>query len=121
MQRETTWWRNLGGLLAALVLALVVTAPTISMAHCVCRDTASEPSAHAETVKAAQSDNSGDDRSPCKAACCVSGHCHHAGSMVDAPVAMFSTPTPVAAEHAMTTTHRLASRAISNLDRPPRA
>jgi hypothetical protein len=40
MRRAMTWWRNLGGLMAACVLALLVVAPTASMASCVCDDDA---------------------------------------------------------------------------------
>ena len=40
MRRTMTWWRNLGGLMAACVLALLVVAPTVSMATCLCANDA---------------------------------------------------------------------------------
>jgi hypothetical protein len=36
MRRAMTWWRNLGGLMAACVLALLIVAPSVSLAACVC-------------------------------------------------------------------------------------
>ncbi len=121
MHQTTTWLRNLGGLLVACVLALVVVAPTMSVASCLC-DAA--PIVTVETgpavVRVVQSDPQDHD-APCEAACCVSGHCHHGGAVLDTPVTLTPSPVPVAAEHAMTTAHVLASRTISGPDRPPRA
>jgi hypothetical protein len=110
-----TWWRNLGGLLAACVLALLVVAP--SMASCVCDGVTSTVSA--ATVQAVQSDHR-DDGAACEAACCVSGHCHHGEAMLDTPVAPVPAPTPVLAEHATASADAPASRTISGPDRPPR-
>lgn len=120
MRLETTWWRNLGGLLAACVLALLVVAPTASMAACVCDNIAVTITVGAAADQAVQGDH-GDDRAPCEAACCVSGHCHHGGSMLDTPAAAVPTPAPVVTEHALAATDALASRTISGPDRPPRA
>lgn len=121
MRQTMTWWRNLGGLMAACLLALLVVAPTVSTATCLCEgDT---PIVSVETraaVQTVQSDQQ-DHRVPCEAACCVSGHCHHGGAMLDAPVAAVPAPAPVASEHVMTSAHALASRTLSSLDRPPRA
>jgi hypothetical protein len=50
MRRAMTWWRNLGGLMAACVLALLIVAPSVSLAACVC-DVA--PSVGVETRAAA--------------------------------------------------------------------
>jgi uncharacterized membrane protein YjjB (DUF3815 family) len=118
MQRMTTWWRNLGGLLAACVLALLVVAPTTSLAACLCVEDAAI--GQVSDVPAIQAERH-EEGAPCKAACCVSGHCHHAGSLLDAPVVAISAPAPMAAEHAIAPTRALASRAPSALDRPPRA
>ncbi len=121
MRRAMTWWRNLGGLMAACVLALLVVAPTVGMAACVCEDGA--PVVGVETsvaaVQTVQGDQ-GDHRAPCEAACCVSGHCHHGGAMLDAAVAEVAAPAPAASQHAMASVHVLASRALPGLDRPPR-
>lgn len=117
-----TWWRNLGGLMAACVLALLVVAPTASMAACLCENGA--PIAGVETHAAAVQTLQGDQRdhgAPCEAACCVSGQCHHGGAMLDTPVAAVPTPAPAVSEHATTSAHALASRTISGPDRPPRA
>jgi hypothetical protein len=117
MRRVMTWWRNLGGLLVACVLALLVVAPTVSMATCLCE--AEAPVVEMST--AAVQGDSQDHGAPCEAACCVSGHCHHGGAMLDTAVAEVSAPAPTASDHAMTSAHVLASRVISGLDRPPRA
>jgi hypothetical protein len=122
MRRAMTWWRNLGGLMAACVLALLVVAPTASMASCVCNDGGAvvRVETSTSTVEAVQSDRQ-DQGAPCDAACCVGGHCHHGGVVLDAPVAMAPAPAPTVAAHAMTSTHALASRPISGPERPPRA
>ena len=115
-----TWWRNLGGLLAACVLALLVLAPAVTMAACVC-DTNAAPITMSPAVDQAVQSEHQDEGAPCDAACCVSGHCHHGGSMLDTPVAAVPSPAPVIAEHAIVAAHALASRTISGPDRPPRA
>lgn len=112
MQCVTTWWRNLGGLLAACVLTLLVAAPMTSAAACLCI----EDSAPATAV---QSDHK-QDSAPCKAACCLGGHCHHAGPALDAPVSTIAVLTPVAEQHRMATSQALTSLPASALDRPPR-
>jgi hypothetical protein len=117
-----TWWRNLGGLMAACVLALLVVAPTVSLASCLCGDEA--PVVSVETGATAVQIVQGDPRdhaAPCDAACCVSGHCHHGGAMLDAAIAGVPAPNPVVSEHATASAHALASRTISGPDRPPRA
>jgi len=117
-----TWWRNLGGLVAACVLALLVVAPTVSMATCVCANDA--PVLRVETavavVEAAQTDRR-DHGAACDAACCASGHCHHGGTMVDTAVPGVPLLAPAASVHAMAAAHAPASRTLSGPDRPPRA
>jgi hypothetical protein len=120
MQRMTTWWRNLGGLLAACVLALLVVAPTTGLAACLCVEDAAVAGASVGAGQTVQAERH-EDGAPCKAACCASGHCHHAGSLLDAPVVTISAPAPVAAELAVAPTRALASRPLSALERPPRA
>jgi len=115
MQRKTTWWRNLGGLLAACVLALLVAAPMTSAAACLCADDAVAMTA-SQTVQA----DHGQDSAPCKAACCLGGHCHHAGPALEAPVSTVSVPSPKAARHAIAPSQALTSLGGSALDRPPR-
>jgi hypothetical protein len=118
MRRGMTWWRNLSGLVAACVLALLVVAPTASMAGCVCGDTVRLTTS--AVVEAVQDDHR-DDRSPCEAPCCVGGHCHHAGPLLDTPVATVPVQAPVAAAHALAPARALASQTLSGPDRPPRA
>ena len=122
MRRAMTWWRNLGGLMVACVLALLVIAPTASLAACLCNDGAAIVGVETSTpaVEAVQGDPQ-DHGAPCDAACCVGGHCHHGGAMLDALVAMVTAPAPAVADHAMTSANALASRTISGPDRPPRA
>ena len=117
-----TWWRNLGGLMAACVLALLVVAPVAGMAACVCDNDARVVGVETSTptAQAIQSDQR-DHEAPCDAVCCVSGHCHHGGALLDTAVAAVPTPTPVDSEQAMASAHALASRTISGPDRPPRA
>jgi len=117
-----TWWRNLGGLVAACVLALLVVAPTVSMATCLCANDA--PILSVETVvgvvETAQTDRR-DHGAPCDAACCVSGHCHHGGAMLDTAAPGVLPLAPAASEHAMAASHAPASSPLSGPDRPPRA
>ncbi|TCS15972.1 hypothetical protein [Caulobacter sp. BK020] len=122
MRPKMTWWRNLGGLLAACVLALLVVAPSVSMAACVC-DGSIAPIASVETGmdagQAVQADPR-DHGATCEAACCVGGHCHHGGAMLDAPVGSVSRPLSTLSEHAAISAQALASRTLSGPDRPPR-
>lgn len=121
MCRAMTGWRNLGGLLAACVLALLVIAPTIGMATCICEDGA--PAAGVETSAAVQTvqGDQQDHRAPCDAASCVGGHCHHGGAMLGTAAAEVPTRAPAAPEHMPASVQVLASRVLSGLDRPPRA
>ncbi|WP_081916722.1 hypothetical protein [Caulobacter sp. UNC358MFTsu5.1] len=120
MRRTMTWWRNLSGLMAACVLALLVVAPTVGMAACVCEDGAPVVGVETAVVQAVQGDQR-DHNAPCEAACCVGGHCHHGGAMLDAAVADVAALPPAASGHATAAVHVLASRVLSGLDRPPRA
>ncbi len=113
MQRATTWWRNLGGLLAACVLTLLVAAPMTSAAACLCLEDI------APAGQTLQADHP-QDSAPCKAACCLGGHCHHAGPALDAPVSSIIAPAPVGEQHAIASSQALTSLTISALDRPPR-
>lgn len=113
MRRKTTWWRNLGGLLVACVLTLLVAAPAVSSAACLCADDAPAVS---QTIQADHQQ----DSAPCKAACCLGGHCHHAGPALDALVSTAATPAPTAARHAISPGHVLPSLTASALERPPR-
>lgn len=122
MRRAMTWWRTLGGLLAVCVLALLVVAPTVGMAMCLCDDGASVVSVETSLTSTQEVHSDRQDHgAPCDAACCVGGHCHHAGAMLDAPVATVPAPAPVGANHVMTSVSALASRTIPGPDRPPRA
>jgi hypothetical protein len=108
--------------MAACVLALLVVAPAVGMAACACENDAPVVGVvmSVDTPQAVHSDQQ-DHAAPCEAACCVGGHCHHGGAMLDAPVAAVLAPAPIVSEHATASAHALASRAISGPDRPPRA
>ena len=110
----------MGDLLVACVLVVLIAAP-VSSAVCLCGDGGVEritSSAHATSV--VQSDH-GEKDSPCKAACCLGGHCHHAGPVIGAVVASVAEPALFASEHISVSPRVLTSRAPSALDRPPRA
>jgi hypothetical protein len=119
MERETTWWRNLGGLLAACVLTLLVAAPMTSAAACLCIEDTVASATQALAGQTVQADH-GQDSAPCKAACCLGGHCHHAGPALDAPVSAVAAPTFTGARHVIAPAHVLPSMTVSALDRPPR-
>lgn len=122
MRPRMTWWRNLGGLMAACVLALLVVAPSVSMAACIC-DNPAAPAIGVEIgVAASQAvlDDARNHGAPCEAACCVGGHCHHGGAMLHALVGTVSGPHPILSEHATAAARALASRTLSGPDRPPR-
>jgi hypothetical protein len=115
MQTMKTWWRDLGGLLAACVLALLVVAPTMNA--CLCAESASISGA---AVQSAQ--NRGHrDGAPCDATCCLSGHCHHGGSMLNPFATAIPKPVQIEAEHGAAAARALASLSPSGPDRPPRA
>lgn len=105
--------------MVACVLTLLVVAPTFSMAACLCED--GPPVASASTSLAVLQADQRDHRTPCEAACCVGGHCHHGGAMLDTAVGEVLALVPAAPEHALAPVQVLASRSLSGLDRPPRA
>lgn len=122
MRPKMTWWRNLSGLMAACVLALLVVAPSVSMAACIC-DSPAAALVGVETGVAtgqALQDDPRDHGAPCEAACCVGGHCHHGGALLDAPAGTVPAPIPVISEHPATSAQALASRPLSGPHRPPR-
>lgn len=116
MRRKTTWWRNLGSLLVACVLAMLVVAPTFSSSVCRCDGDVAMREA---TVQAVQGEGRA-DHAPCDAVCCLGGHCHHGAAMLDALVAPLPTPVLVAAEPLRSPAQTLASRTTNDLERPPR-
>lgn len=120
MRRTTTWWRDLGGLLAACVLALLVAAPMTGAAACLCNEDAVGQTTSVGGGQAIHA-NQPEDSGPCQEPCCLGGHCHHAGPALDVPVVVLASPAPRAAELTIAPARALASRAPSALDRPPRA
>ena len=111
MLKMTTWWRNLGGLLAACVLSLLIVAP----AACACDERPTSAVAY-QTVEGGQAH----DSAPCEAACCVGGHCHHASSLLDAPLVTVEAPALRPSQHFMIPARALTSRTPSPPDQPPR-
>jgi hypothetical protein len=115
MRKMKTWWRDLGGLLAACVLTLLVVAPTMNA--CLCANSAPASGAAVEAVQSQDHR----DSAPCDAACCLNGHCHHGGSMLNPFVTAIPRPALIEAEHASAAVRALASLSPSGPDRPPRA
>ena len=108
--------------MAACVLALLVVMPTVTMATCVCKHDAAIGSVETDaTILQAIQSHSQDHGAPCEAACCVGGHCHHGGAMLDAPGAGVPSLPSLVSEHVIASAHALASRTLSGPDRPPRA
>lgn len=103
--------------MAACVLALLVVAPTVGAGICLCDGGVATSTA---TSRVSQADEHRDS-APCDAACCLGGHCHHGGAMLDALVSAVPTPTPGVAEHMRPAVYGLASRTTTGPDRPPRA
>ena len=108
--------------MAACVLVLLIVPPAVSMATCVCNGEAAIGGVEtsATTLQAIQS-HSPDHGAPCEAACCMGGHCHHGGAMLDASGAEVAFLTPVVSEHVIASAHALVSHTLSGPDRPPRA
>jgi len=116
MRRMMTWWRDLGGLLAACLLALLVIAPTADAGLCLCAD---DVAVNGLAFQAAQTDDG--DAYPCEAVCCLSGHCHHGGPMLDPSVVLVPTLEAMTARPVLAAAPALASLPASGLERPPRA
>jgi hypothetical protein len=123
MDALTQWWRGLGGLLAAAVVALLVVGPGIDTIICAGEDAIAVGAPdHGPVLSAA------DDHHPADApgtvdhnGACPHGHCHHVAAdraayvvaAVDAPAATARLPIPQA--RAPTSDLRYG------LERPPRA
>ena len=80
MTRLAKWWRSIGGLAAACLLALFAVGPVADAVVC---------QADAPAVEAAYAPDKadvaapGDPKShPAEAGICVHGHCHHAGPLL---------------------------------------
>ena len=117
MRRRMRWWQNLGGLMAACVLTLLVVSPMTTAAACLCDAEISSVGAWASFEQG----GARHDTPPCDSVCCQSGHCHPGGQVLQAPAASLHAPVAVAARHAPTAIYALASRPTSGPDRPPRA
>lgn len=119
-------WRACGGLLVALVLAVLVMGPSLDAL--LCRDDAA---AHAvagatgQDLLAAQdapadADDDGDD----DAGPCVHGHCHH-GASVGAPpaiaIAIADRASGTGTLHPLVEVSLPPGQSPFGLDRPPRA
>lgn len=82
---RSTWWRRLGGLLAACLLVVLASAPSIDAL--VCQDDAAIAASQVTNADSAHlasaptpAKNSGDAGD-----ICPHGHCHHFGVYVDNP------------------------------------
>lgn len=100
--------------MAACVLTLFVVTPVVGIAGCFC-----DEAAYATSAASEQGDQ-GEDSAPCKAACCVSGHCHSANPTVSVSISLVRAPIPVTAQHPLPAPRLLTSRASSTIERPPR-
>lgn len=124
MDALTHWWRRLGGLLAAAVVALLVVGPGIDTIICAGEDVVAVGAPdHGPQLNAAADDHP----SPTvpgavdHSGACPHGHCHHiaadraayAVAELDAPAALARLPIPQA--------RGPDSDLFYDLERPPRA
>ncbi len=119
MTRLAKWWRSIGGLAAACLLALFAVGPVADAVVC---------QADAPAVEAAYAPDKagvaapGDPKShPAEAGICVHGHCHHAGPLLAAPFAAAHAVASADARQPYPADRALASIVLAGPERPPRA
>jgi len=115
-----TWWRKAGGMLAAVVLAVMVFGPVTEASACV----------DASTAAAAVLDQAGDalasdgriDRGPCDDGACPCEHCqcHHAGAYAPITLSEVQGPRAERERHVPAEGPSPASSLTFGFKRPPR-
>lgn len=126
MTGYSTWWRRLGGLLAALVLVVLALGPGLDTM--VCGGEGGMSAAAAESVGADHSTavsadigHAGDQDHDQGLDPCIHGHCHHSAAYV--PIGLGAVPEA----QVLPARHVIALATVTALDRkfqlkrPPRA
>ena len=120
MMGFSTWWRKAGGMLAAVVLAMMVFGPTAEAA--VCADDPAMAAAVLDQPGDTLTDTGLADEGPCDDGGCPCVHCqgHHSGAY--APVTLTDAQGPSAARerHALGDGPSPASSLTFGFKRPPR-
>jgi len=114
------WWRRVTGVLAALVLAVMLSAPALAAATCA--DQSVTAAVSIDQTDDAHADADQFDTGPCEDGCgpCVHCHCSHAGGYAPAAVTAASSPPTSAERHAMAQAPAPTSVLVFGLKRPPR-
>lgn len=124
MAGRSTWWRRLGGLLAALVLAVLTMGPSLDALICGGEDGMSAAAAvqtvdsdHAVAVEDGHGQSPHDgDLTPC-----MHGHCHHGAPYVPAALSDAEEPSVLTDGHDLDRVTVVTSDRHFQLKRPPRS
>ncbi len=120
MAEFSTWWRKAGGMLAAVVLAIMMFGPVAEAA--VCADDTATAAATVDEPAGALADAGPAGEAPCDDGSCPCIHCHghHAGAY--APVSMIGAEAPFASRerHDVASGPSPASSLTFGFKRPPR-
>ena len=124
MKRLRTWWRGMGGLMAACLLAMLVTAPVFDALIC-SNDEASAASVVATAAGpgdvAAQPGPAHKPAHPADVGGCQHGHCHHGTPMLGALVGDAAAPLAAQALQPGLSARAAPSLPLAGPDSPPRA
>lgn len=129
MHSAKTWWRDLGGLLAAAVIAVLAFAPALDALICGGEEpTVNAPAAIAEAQAPVAKDQVADlgehhgaVSGHADGGVCPHGHCHHGGVAQPAPQSPRFALLSVAARLPIPLSAVPVSDPHYSLDRPPRA
>lgn len=116
-----TWWRRVGGVLAAAVLCVMIAAPIAQAA--VCADEPAVAVASLDVAGAAvASPDLGNDADPCEDGGCVCIHCHshHAGAYTPVALTDAQGPAVVCGRHRLAEGPSPPSSLTFGFKRPPR-
>ena len=115
-----TWWRNAGGILAAVVLAAMVFGPTAEAAVCLDNPPVAAAGLASDTDASAYGTDA--DKAPCDNGACPCDHCqcHHAGAYAAVALADAQGPYTSRERHVLADRPTPASGLIFGLKRPPR-
>ena len=118
-----TWWRKAGGILAAVVLAVMVFGPTAAAAVCLDNPAVAAAGLDEASDTGVSADRADADKAPCDNGACPCDHCqcHHAGAYAPMALAEVRGPYTSRERHALTDRPAPVSGLIFGFKRPPRS
>jgi len=116
-----SWWRRLGGALAACLVALLILAPLADSFVCLGDEATTSTQTFAALEPVASQSPVDTDHQRGDPGLCTHGHCHHGASFVMASIGPAGAVAPLTSVLAPRHAAALVSITAQRLDDPPRA